>query len=276
MAADYARVPGPDHPTTLTGRHNHARQLGESRDHAAAARLFAAVAADHARVLGPDHPDTFVSRQPRMEPGRPGARRGDGPARRLGRGPCPGPGPRPPRHTRELPQPRMEPGGGRGVRGCGAAAHADLAADRARVLGPDHDATLASRNNHAHCLAKSGQHAGLRRRCSPTWPRIAPASGPRPPQHPQRTPQARDAAGESGQQPRRRRSCSFRWRRTVPGSWAPTTLTLASRHSHAWHLGESGEHTAAAVLFRVELATDYARVSGAPTTLDVRRHARPQ
>ncbi|MFE3145026.1 tetratricopeptide repeat protein [Streptomyces scopuliridis] len=59
---DRTRVLGPDHPDTLTVRHNHAWYLGKAGEHAEAARLFADLVPDMARVLGPDHPDTLTTR----------------------------------------------------------------------------------------------------------------------------------------------------------------------------------------------------------------------
>ncbi|MGW2184226.1 protein kinase domain-containing protein [Streptomyces sp. NPDC001732] len=62
LAADRARVLGPDHRDTLWSRHQHAWNLGEAGERVEAARLFAGVAADQARVLGADHPDALWSR----------------------------------------------------------------------------------------------------------------------------------------------------------------------------------------------------------------------
>jgi hypothetical protein len=56
------RVLGPDHPRTLTTRHEHARWRGEAGDPAQAADIFANVLADRLRVLGPDHPHTLATR----------------------------------------------------------------------------------------------------------------------------------------------------------------------------------------------------------------------
>jgi hypothetical protein len=56
------RVLGPDHPDTLTTRHNLARWRGASGDPAGAAVSFADLLTDRLRVLGPDHPDTLTTR----------------------------------------------------------------------------------------------------------------------------------------------------------------------------------------------------------------------
>ncbi len=56
------RVLGPEHPDTLTTRHNLAHWTGEAGDAAAARDLFAALLPVRERVLGPEHPDTLATR----------------------------------------------------------------------------------------------------------------------------------------------------------------------------------------------------------------------
>jgi hypothetical protein len=53
---------GPDHPDTLTTRHNLARWQGEAGDPAGAATAYEQLLTDRLRVLGPDHPDTLDTR----------------------------------------------------------------------------------------------------------------------------------------------------------------------------------------------------------------------
>ena len=53
---------GPDHPDTLTARHEVARWRGESGDPAGAAAQYEMLLADRLRVLGADHPDTLITR----------------------------------------------------------------------------------------------------------------------------------------------------------------------------------------------------------------------
>ena len=53
---------GPEHPDTLTARHNLARWTGEAGDAAAARDQFAALLPVRERVLGPEHPDTLTAR----------------------------------------------------------------------------------------------------------------------------------------------------------------------------------------------------------------------
>ena len=56
------RALGPDHPDTLTMRHELARSTGDAGDAAAARDQFTALLPIRARVLGPDHPLTSATR----------------------------------------------------------------------------------------------------------------------------------------------------------------------------------------------------------------------
>jgi len=53
---------GPEHPDTLTARHELAYWMGEAGDVAGARDLLAQVLAIEERVLGPEHPDTLTTR----------------------------------------------------------------------------------------------------------------------------------------------------------------------------------------------------------------------
>ena len=55
------RVLGPDHPSTLTTRHQIAVEMASRGNHAAAEAEYRDVLAAKLRVLGPDHPSTFVT-----------------------------------------------------------------------------------------------------------------------------------------------------------------------------------------------------------------------
>ncbi|WP_189428446.1 tetratricopeptide repeat protein, partial [Streptomyces thermoviolaceus] len=59
---DYERILGPDHPDTLTSRHNLAIALYAMGRHQEAADLHQRNLTDRERILGPDHPDTLTSR----------------------------------------------------------------------------------------------------------------------------------------------------------------------------------------------------------------------
>ena len=54
---------GPEHPDTLTARHNLALWTGEAGDAAGARDQFAALLPIRERVLGPEHPDTLITRR---------------------------------------------------------------------------------------------------------------------------------------------------------------------------------------------------------------------
>ncbi|MEW2094575.1 hypothetical protein AB0897_35740, partial [Streptomyces sp. NPDC007168] len=63
---DRTRVLGPEHPDTLTTRHNHAQWTGMSGYPVTARNLSAEVAADRARVLGSEHSSTIRSRKAQL------------------------------------------------------------------------------------------------------------------------------------------------------------------------------------------------------------------
>ena len=56
------RVLGPEHPSTLTARHNLAYWTGEAGDAAGARDQYAALLPIRERVLGPEHPSTLTTR----------------------------------------------------------------------------------------------------------------------------------------------------------------------------------------------------------------------
>nr|BFE75101.1 hypothetical protein GCM10020092_084020 [Actinoplanes digitatis] len=62
MLADYVRVLGPDHPDTLSARHNLAGLRGDAGDAVGAVAALELLLADCLRVFGPDHPDTRTCR----------------------------------------------------------------------------------------------------------------------------------------------------------------------------------------------------------------------
>lgn len=55
MLADRLRLQGPEHPATLTTRHQIAHEMAELGDHAAALAEYWDVLADRLRVLGSEH-----------------------------------------------------------------------------------------------------------------------------------------------------------------------------------------------------------------------------
>ena len=60
LLPDQERVLGPDHPETLTTRHEIARWTGEAGDAPRALRLYRELLPDRQRVQGPDHPETLT------------------------------------------------------------------------------------------------------------------------------------------------------------------------------------------------------------------------
>ncbi|MFI0901340.1 FxSxx-COOH system tetratricopeptide repeat protein [Streptomyces sp. NPDC020983] len=164
LAATAAARLGPDHPDTLTSRHNLASLRGHAGDAAGAAAAFAELLQDRLRVLGPDrpdHPDILASRHNlAFWRGQAGDAAGAAAAfaellndqsRVLGAD-----------HPHTLTT-RGNLAYWRGVAGDAAgaaAAFAELLQDRLRVLGPDHPGTLATRGNLARWRGEAGDAAG--------------------------------------------------------------------------------------------------------------------
>lgn len=151
LAADRARVLGPDHPDTLNARYDQAWHTGDTGADTEAARLLAELAADRARALGPDHPDTLNTRRLHAYVlGRAGEHTEAArlltdlvrdAARALG-----------PDHRHALLT-RLNHAhalGRVGERAEAARLAAELAADQARVLGPDHPHTLNAQSLADH------------------------------------------------------------------------------------------------------------------------------
>jgi tetratricopeptide (TPR) repeat protein len=149
---------GPDHPHTLTARHNLASWLGEAGRVDEAIPRFQALLDDYLRVLEPDHPDTLITRQelaywlgeagrvdeaiPRLQALL------DDRLRVLG-----------PDHPDTL-MTRHELASWLGEAGRVDEAIPRLQAlldDRLRVLGPDHPHTLMTRHNLARWLGEAGR-----------------------------------------------------------------------------------------------------------------------
>ncbi|MGW5353609.1 tetratricopeptide repeat protein [Streptomyces sp. NPDC004031] len=148
---------GPDHPDTLSARHNLARWQGEAGDAAGAATAYAELLEDRLRVLGPDHPNTLSTRHNLAHwLGETGDAAGAATAlaqlledrlRILG-----------PDHTNTLTtRHNLARWQGRAGRAAAAAtAYAELLGDRLRVLGPEDPHTLSTRHNLAHWQGETG------------------------------------------------------------------------------------------------------------------------
>jgi hypothetical protein len=61
LLTDRLQILGPDHPDTLTNRHNLAHWQGQTGDHIGAATAFEQLLADRMRVLGPSHPHILAT-----------------------------------------------------------------------------------------------------------------------------------------------------------------------------------------------------------------------
>ncbi|MEU6593913.1 tetratricopeptide repeat protein, partial [Streptomyces sp. NPDC046881] len=152
---------GPDHPDTLTARHELAYWRGEAGDAAGATAAFEQLLADQVRVLGEDHPHTLTTRSNLARwRGRAGSAAGAAAAyehlladrlRVLGKD---HPHTLTTRHN--LAYWRGEAGDAVGA----AAAFEELLADRLRVLGEDHPDTLATRHELARWRGRAGSAAG--------------------------------------------------------------------------------------------------------------------
>jgi tetratricopeptide (TPR) repeat protein len=155
------RVLGPDHPETLTTRHQIAYEMAELGDHDRALAEYRDVLAARLRVLGPDHPETLTTRhQIAHEMAKLGdhdralAEYRDVLAARLR---VLGPdhpetlktGDRIAREMAEL-----------GDHDGALAEFRDVLAAQLRVLGPDHPSTLTTRAQIAREMAKLGDHDG--------------------------------------------------------------------------------------------------------------------
>ncbi|MBB6080985.1 tetratricopeptide repeat protein [Streptomyces paradoxus] len=148
---------GPDHPSTLTTRHNLAFWRGEAGDVAGAAIAFAELLDDRVRVLGEDHPDALATRHSlAFWRGRAGDVAGaaaaltellDDRVRVLGED---HPDTLATRHS--LAFCRGEAGDVAGA----AAALTELLDDRVRVLGEDHPDTLTTRHELAFWRGEAG------------------------------------------------------------------------------------------------------------------------
>ncbi|TVZ86623.1 tetratricopeptide repeat protein [Streptomyces sp. BK340] len=152
---------GPDHPDTLTARHNLAYWRGEAGDAAGAAASFEQLLADRLRVLGEDHPDTLATRHElarwRGETGDAASAAAAFEQLLADRLRVQGEDHPDTLATRnELAHWRGKAGDAAGA----AAGFEQLLADRLRVQGEDHPHTLTARSNLARWRAEAGDAAG--------------------------------------------------------------------------------------------------------------------
>jgi len=160
LLADYERVLGPDHPSTLTSRNNLAEAYREAGRAAEAVPLHERTLADSERVLGPDDPGTLTFRNNLALAYWAAGRAAEAV----------------PLHERTLADRERVLGpdhpGTLGSRNNLALAYQEAGraaeaiplfertlADYERVLGPDHPGTLTSRNNLAAAYRVAGRAA---------------------------------------------------------------------------------------------------------------------
>ncbi|MGW2965119.1 tetratricopeptide repeat protein, partial [Streptomyces sp. NPDC001220] len=151
---------GPDHPRTISARHQLANWQGEAGDTTGATNLLSDVLADRMRLLGADHADTFASRHDLARwRGNAGDAAGAATAfaellpdveRVLG-----------PDHPGAFTTRRnLAWWQGIAENGIPSETTAGLVADLARVLGADHPETLGTRHDLAHWQGEAGDAAG--------------------------------------------------------------------------------------------------------------------
>ncbi|MBW6435490.1 tetratricopeptide repeat protein [Actinoplanes hulinensis] len=251
--SDAVRSFGPDDPRTLDARL--ALGLGfreRGRDDDAYAEL-AAVARDRARVLGPEHPDTFTARH-------------EAALSRL--------------HTHICavePGPEALPEAVRLLE--------DVAADRERVLGPDHPDTLAVLLNLGYVYGTAGrftESAATEARLLPGWQRaVAEAERTLGPDDPETQFRRLRLAHECDSRDRRDEALALR--EEVRAAWGRVAAdraarlgeihpgTLDARQHHAWAHRWTGRPDDELRLDR-EIVADHERILGptGPRTLQAK------
>ncbi len=233
---------GPEHPSTLTARHEFAYWTGEAGDAAGARDQFAALVPVLEWVLGREHRDTLSARHQLArwtgETGDPAGARDQFAAlvpvreRVLG-----------PEHPDTLAA-RHELARWTGEAGDAAGARDQFAAllpIRERVLGAEHPDTLTTRANLAYWTGQAGDAAGARDQFAALLPIRERVQGPEHPNtlaarrgHVHWTGEAGDAAGARDQF-----AALLPIRERVQGPEHPDTLT--ARHNLAYWTGEAGD-----------------------------------
>ncbi|WP_455431570.1 FxSxx-COOH system tetratricopeptide repeat protein [Streptomyces griseosporeus] len=263
---------GPDHPDTLTARHNLAYWRAEAGDTAGAAAAFEQLLADRVRVMGEDHPDTLATRHNLASwRGVAGDAAGAAAAfehvladrlRVLGED-------HPDTLTTRsnLASWRGEAGDAAGA----AAAFEQLLADHLRVLGEDHPDTLITRSNLARWRGHAGDAAGAAVAYEHVLADCLRVLGE---EHPDTLTTRhelaywrRKAGDTAGAAAAFEHVLADRLR--VLGEDHPHTLT--TRHNLAYLRGEAGDAAGAAAAFE-QLLADHLRVLGEdhPDTLTTR------
>ncbi|MFI6157878.1 tetratricopeptide repeat protein [Kitasatospora sp. NPDC051170] len=274
LAVQTADRLGPDHPSTLTTRNNHAHWRGVAGDAAGAVNAYAELLTDRLRILGPDHPDTLTTRNNLAQwQGTAGDAAGAADAytelltdvmRVLG-----------PDHPDALATRGNHASwrGGTGDAAGAVSAYTELLSDQLRILGPDHSDTLTTRNNLAYSRGAAGDTAGAADAYTELLTDVMRVLGP---DHPstltvrnnlaQWQGTAGDAAGAVSAYTE-----LLTDRLRILGPDHPSTLI--TRNNLANWRGETGD-AAGAVSAYAELLTDRLRILGPdhPDTLITRRN----
>ncbi|MGW2357745.1 FxSxx-COOH system tetratricopeptide repeat protein, partial [Streptomyces phaeofaciens] len=224
LSAATTQYLGPEHPDTLTARHELARWRGAAGAAAGAAAALAELLPVRERVLGPEHPDTLATRH-------------------------------------ELARWRGTAGDAAGAVAGAAAALAELLPVRERVLGPEHPDTLAARHELARWRGEAGDVTGAAAAMAELLPVRERALGP---EHPHTLITRHELArwrGEAGDAASAAAAMTelLPMREKTLGPEHPDTLS--TRHELARWRGEAGDATGAAAAF-AELLTVYQRVLG--------------
>ncbi|MDX3187771.1 FxSxx-COOH system tetratricopeptide repeat protein [Streptomyces sp. MN03-5084-2B] len=265
---------GPNHPTTLSARHNIAHWRGKAGDPGGAVTALKELLADRLRVLGPDHPHTLITRSSiaywRGETGDPaGAVTAfeellPDRLRVLG-----------PDHPHTLTT-RHNIAYWRGETGDPAGAvtaFEELLPDRLRVQGPDHPSTLITRSSIAYWRGETGDPAGAVTAFEEVLADRLRVLGP---DHPHTLTTRHNIAhwrGKAGDPAGTVTAFEelLADRLRVQGPNHPHTLT--TRHNIALWRGEAGDPAGAVTAFE-ELLPDQLRVQGPdhPQTLTTRHN----
>jgi hypothetical protein len=266
------RLLGPDHPDTLTARHELASWRGEAGDPAGAARALQDLLTERLRILGPDHPDTLNTRHELAgwegAAGKPANAASalqvllTDTVRVVG-----------PDHSitlttrRNLAHWRERAGDPAGA----ARALQELLADHLRILGPDHPKTLNTRHNLAQAQGRAGDASGAMNGLQVLlidYLRVMGADHPSTLFTQHSLAYWRGEAGDPAGAARALQELVTEQLRVL-GPDHPDTLT--SRHELAYWRGEAGDATGTVTAFDA-LLTDRLRVLGTdhPDTLMTR------
>ncbi len=274
LVALVTRELGPDHPDTLTTRHELAYWRGQAGDHTGAINDYIKLLPDEERILGPDHPNTLTTRHNLAhERGQ----TGDHTAavegftslladrqRILG-----------PDHPNTLTT-RHNLAYWRGETGDHTGAindYTSLLADRQRILGPDHPNTLTTRHDLAYERGETGDHTAAIEGFTSLLADRQRILGPDHPSTLNTRHNLIHQHGEAGDHTAAIDDYTslLADRQRILGPDHPNTLN--TRHNLAHERGQTGDHTAAIDDY-TSLLADQERILGPdhPDTLTTRHN----